>query len=56
MQESREFSWELKVRPWREVFLCDVVQRYVECVIQWDWYDYCVEIRFQDTANEDCES
>jgi hypothetical protein len=27
------------------------------CVLQWqwDWYNYCVEIRRQDTTNEDWE-
>jgi hypothetical protein len=26
------------------------------CVLQlqWDWYNYCVEIRCQDTTSEDC--
>jgi hypothetical protein len=27
----------------------------IECVIQWVWYNYCVEIRCQDTTNEDWE-
>jgi hypothetical protein len=29
---------------------------YLECSIQWDWYNYCVKIRCQDTTtNEDWE-
>jgi hypothetical protein len=46
----REFSWELKVRQWRDDFACAVVQRYLE----WDCYNACVKIRCQETANGDC--
>jgi hypothetical protein len=30
----------------------------ISCVLQlqWDWYNYCVEIRCQDTTSEDWES
>jgi hypothetical protein len=23
--------------------------------LHWDWYNYCVEIRCQDTTSEDCD-
>jgi hypothetical protein len=26
-----------------------------ELQLQWDWYNYCVEIRCQDKTNEDWE-
>jgi hypothetical protein len=54
MEESREFSWELKVWLWREEFTWAVVQWYMECVIQWYCYSFCVQIRRQETDSEDC--
>jgi hypothetical protein len=49
-----QFSWKLKVRLWREDFMCAVLQSYLECVIQWDYYSSCVKIRCQETASGDC--
>jgi hypothetical protein len=40
---------QLKVRLWREEFMCD----YLECVIQWVCCSYCVNIRCQETNGED---
>jgi hypothetical protein len=52
MEESSEFSWELKVRQWREDFTCAVVQWYLE------WFSEtvtsCVKIRCQETDSGDC--
>jgi hypothetical protein len=54
MEESSEFSWELKVRQRREDFTYAIVQQYLECVIWWDCYSSCVKIRCQKTDSGDC--
>jgi hypothetical protein len=33
MEESKEFSWELKVLQWRKAFICAVVQWHLKCVV-----------------------
>jgi hypothetical protein len=45
---------QLKVRFWREDFMCAAVQWYMECVIQWDYYSSYIKIRCQETATGEC--
>jgi hypothetical protein len=52
--ESNLRNWQLQnngkkgIRLRKEDFMCD-------SKLQWDWYNYCIEIRCQDTTSEDWE-
>jgi hypothetical protein len=54
VEESRDFSWTLKVRQWREDIMGAVEQWCLEYVIQWDCYSSCVKARYQEATSGEC--